>query len=300
MSARIKFRHLRPDQIIIPDPRVTSIWDEDEWGEFKGSLETQGIQQPLKCILEGDTFVLIDGQHRIEEALRLGIKTVPVAYKEGTLLDAMLENLGSNRLRGKTPASEEVKVIKHLMEVKGLTTTQIAEKTGLKVERIEQRLQIGQATAYVLTALETEKIGVGVAFHLSRLPTEGAQIELLARFLQMIPSPTTEEVKEIVDMANDIRKEIDARPHREPVSIPVKTLACHLCGQMYEPGDLRGINICVTCHGLSRDWIQRRLNGQKDRLSPAEAIAAKLANVDTSRPAEEVLKELGLVPEGDN
>ena len=294
MSEKIRLKHLRPDQITIPDVRVKSIWDDEDWTDFEGSIETQGIKQPVKCILEDKTFWLIDGQHRIEEALRLGIKQIPVAYTEGTLRDAMLENLGSNRLRGKTPASDEVKVIRHLMEKDGLSIDEIAEKTGLKRERIEQRLQIGKAAAYVLHALELEKIGVGVAFHLSRLLTEGAQIEVLARLLQAIPPYTTEEVKEVVDMANDIRREMEQAPPREAPIIPVKTLACHLCGQNYEPGDLRGINICVTCHGLARDWIQRRLNEQKERLTPVESFAQKLAKTDTTEPAEKVLARHGL------
>jgi len=289
MSTQIKFRHLAPSEIEVPEVRVTSIWTEEEYAEFQGTIETNGIGVPLKCIKDGDKFILIDGLHRLDEARRLGLKRVPVAYTEGTMVDAMLKNLYLNRMRGKTPASDEVKLIKHLMGDHGMTIAEISKKTGMSQERIEQRLQIGSAHEYVLTALETEQIGVGVAFHLSRLPGEEGQVVLLSRLLQAVPPATTAEVKDIVDGSLQIIQERNEAPRRPEPVIPVKTLRCHLCGQEYEPGDLRGINVCVTCHGLSRDWIQNRLKGQADKISPADALMDKIARGELT---EEEIREL--------
>ena len=91
MSERMKFRHLKPSQITVPDVRVTSIWSDEEYGDFAATIETDGIQQALKCVKEGETFWLIDGQHRLDEAKRLAIEKVPVVYKEGQLVDALVE-----------------------------------------------------------------------------------------------------------------------------------------------------------------------------------------------------------------
>lgn len=291
MSNPIKFRHLDPKQIVVPDVRVTSIWNEEDFAEFQGTIEESGIGVPLKCIKEGDTWWLIDGLHRRDEAIRLGINRVPVAYTEGTLAEAMMSNLFLNRMRGRTPASDEIKLIHHLMNEYGLTPAIISKKTGMSLDRIEQRLKIGTAASYVLTALETEQIGVGVAFQLSRLPNEEGQTLLLSRLLMAVPPVTTAEVTEVVDGSLKIIKERKRPATAPPEIIPVRTLRCHLCGQEYEPGDLRGINVCITCHGLSRDWIQNRLKGQEERISPADALMAKIARGELSEEEKRDLEE---------
>ena len=291
MSAPIKFRHLRPDQIQIPEIRVTSIWTEEEYEEFQSTIEANGIGNPIKCVKEGETWWLVDGKHRLEEALRLGYPKIPVAYSEGSLLEAMLKNLYLNRQRGRTPASDEVKLIQYLMNEKGMGVAEIARRTGLSQKRIEQRLQIGSASPYVLTALETEQIGVGVAYQLSRLPGEEGQNLLLGRLLMAVPPATTEEVMVIVDESLRLREEAKRERVPPPDTIPVRTLSCHLCGQHYEPGNLRGINVCITCHGLARDWIQRRLKAQTERISPADALAQKIARGELSAAEKAELEE---------
>lgn len=291
MTSLIKFRHLDPKQIVVPEVRVTSIWTEEDYAEFQGTIEESGIGIPLKCLKEGETWWLIDGLHRRDEAIRLGINRVPVAYTEGTLAEALMSNLFLNRMRGRTPASDEIKLIHHLMKEYGLTPAVISKRTGMSLDRIEQRLQIGSASAYVLTALETEQIGVGVAFQLSRLPNEEGQTLLLSRLLQAVPSVTTAEVADIVEGSLQLIREKRRPEHQPPEIIPVRTLRCHLCGQEYEPGDLRGINACVTCHGLSRDWIQTRLKGQSERISPAQSLMDKIARGELSEEERRELEE---------
>ena len=83
MSEKMKFRHLKPDEIKVPDVRVTSIWSDEEYEDFASTIAKEGINQPVKCILEDGTFWLVDGLHRLDEARRRGIEKVPVVYKEG-------------------------------------------------------------------------------------------------------------------------------------------------------------------------------------------------------------------------
>ena len=292
MSERMKLRHVKPDKIRVPEVRVTSIWTEEEYADFIGTIKEDGIQQPLKCILDDGTLWLIDGLHRLDEAKRLGIEKVPVVYKEGQLVDALVENLTANRLRGKTPVSDEIRLIKHLRDEYHLEPWQIAGKTGLPRERIEQRLQIGSAAPEVLTSLEFEQISLGVAFNLSRLPNQGGQIALLARLLQATPPATVKEVEGIVDQALIIQKEMaKPKPERE-VLLPTKTITCHLCGERYEAAEMRGINIDATCHGLARDYIQELKKRRARGGTPEQALATRIAlddDVDAAREALEAV-----------
>ncbi|MBA7482665.1 hypothetical protein ES707_18159 [subsurface metagenome] len=270
---------------------MTSIWTEEEYEDFAGTIQKEGIHQPIKCILDDTTYWLVDGLHRLDEARRKGIEKVPVVYKEGKLVDALVENLVSNRLRGKTPASDEVKLIRHLRLEYQMEPWQIAEKTGLPRARIEQRLQIGTAAPEVLSCLEFDQIPLGVAYHLSRLPNQSGQIALLSRLLQATPPARVSEVEEIIDHAIEIQKEM-LNPHEEPIAeIPLKTISCHLCGERYEAQDMRGINVCATCHGLSRDFIQRRKAGRTASITPEQALAHRVATDDDIEKARADLEK---------
>jgi len=294
MSEKMKFRHLKPDEIKVPEVRVTSIWNQEEYEDFASTIAKEGIHQPIKCILEDGTYWLVDGLHRLDEARLHAITKVPVVYKEGHLVDALVENLVSNRIRGKTPASDEVRLIKHLREKFHLEPYQIAERTGLPRERIEQRLQIGTAAGEVLSCLEFEQISIGTAYQLSRLPNQGGQIALLARLLQATPPATVREVADIIDNALVIQQRM-IEPQPEPdLQIPLKTLPCHLCGERYEAAEMRGINVCPTCHGLSRDYIQQLKKRRAESITPEDALARKIAitdDVDAARVELDRVKE---------
>jgi len=294
MSVKMKFRHLKPDEIQVPEVRVTSLWTDEEYEDFAGTIEKEGIHQPLKCILDEGTYYLVDGLHRLDEAKRTLIEKVPVVYKEGALVDALVENLVSNRLRGKTPASDEIRLIRHLRDEYHMEPWQIAERTGLPRTRIEQRLQIATAAPEVLSCLEFDQIPLGVAFHLSRLPTHSKQIALVARLLQATPPARVDEVEGIIDSALEIIQEMNA-PQDTPIAqIPLKTITCHLCGERYEAADMRGINVDPTCHGLARDYIQQLKKRRTETITPEQALAQRIAtddDIDQARADLERVRE---------
>ena len=294
MSEKMKFRHLKPDEIQIPEVRVTSIWTDEEYRDFAATIEKEGINQPLKCILDDGVFWLVDGLHRLEEAKRRGIDKVPVVYKEGKLVDALVENLVSNRLRGKTPASDEIRLLQHLRTEYNLEPWQIAERTGLPRARIEQRLQIATAAPEVLSCLEFEQIPLVVAYQLSRLPNQSGQIALLSRLLQATPPATGSEVEGIIDHAIEIQHQMKEAPPNPVAVIPTKTITCHLCGERYEASEMRGINVDPGCHGLARDYIQQLKKRRADPTTPEQALAARIAtddDIDEARRQLETVRE---------
>jgi len=296
MSEKMKFRHLKPDEIQIPEVRVTSIWSEEEYEDFANTIKKEGIHQPVKCILEDGKYWLVDGLHRLDEARRRGIEKVPVVYKEGQLVDALVENLVSNRLRGKTPASDEIRLIRHLREVHHMEPYMIAERTGLPRERIEQRLQISTAAPEVLSCLEFEQISLGVAYQLSRLPNQSGQIALVSRLLQATPPATIREVTEIIDSAITLQDKIREPQEQPSAQIPLKTISCHLCGERYESAEMRGINVCATCHGLARDYIQQLKKRRADPTTPEQALAERIAFDDDIDQARESLERAREAP----
>jgi len=277
MSERLKLTYLDPAKIEVPPVRVTSVWDPEEYEVFKASLEADGQGQAIICVKEGDKWWLADGLHRLEEAKLKGWKRIAVAYKEGSLVDAKVRNLYLNRLRGKTKATEEVALIKDLYENDDLDFAEISKRTGISLELIEKRLAISRADPYVLDCLDNERIGVGIAFELSRLPNPRGQVRLLQELLKMPKLPETKEIKAIVDESLQILAE-QAKASEEPqIGPPLRTIKCYLCEQRHEENDVRGINIDLTCLGLAKDHIQELMRKRARAETPEQVLAQKVA-----------------------
>jgi len=277
-SPKMKIVNLDPNVIKIPSIRVTSFWDPNEYEVFKASLDADGQAQPIICVKEGETFWLVDGLHRLEEAKLKAWPKIVVAYKEGTLVDAKVRNLYMNRLRGKTKASEEVALIKSLLEEDHLTLEDIEKRTGLSRDVIEQRQAIGLALPEVQEALDQEIIPVGTAYHLSRLPAGPGQLKLLMALLQHIPPMPTKQVGAIVDESLRIITERNKADDSPQVQIPVPTFKCKLCEQKWPEGDVIGVNVCQTCLGVAKDYIQQLIKQRKTAKSSEQVLAESIAN----------------------
>ena len=286
MTSRIRVIHVNPKKIQIPPIRVTSVWDPEDYQVFKSSLEADGIANPIICVKEGDTWWLADGKHRLEEALLRGETRIPVAYKEGTLIDAKLRNLYINRLRGKTKASEEVTLLKDLYENDGLELADIAKRTGMSLERIEQRLAIGRASDYVQEALDNELIGIGIAFHLSRLPNPKGQDRILAELLKSPTKPSTKWVAGVVDESIRLIEAAQRHEAAPAVGPPLRTITCGFCSQRYEVREMRGVNLCPTCYGMAKDHIRELMKRRARGETPEQIIALKAAEASTSTGGE--------------
>jgi len=277
MSSKMRIANLDPNVVQIPTVRVTSFWDPDEYESFKASLDADGQAQPIICVKEGETFWLVDGLHRLNEAKLKGWPRILVAYREGSLVDAKVRNLYMNRLRGKTKASEEVALINSLTQEDHLSLDEIQNRTGLSREVIEQRLQIGRALPEVREALDQEQIPVGVAFQLSRLPEGPGQLKLLMALMQHIPPMPTKQVQGIVDESLRIIAERARAQDQAPPQIPVPSFKCRLCEQRWPEEEVLGINVCHTCLGVAKDYIQQLIAQRKERKSPEQVLAEEIA-----------------------
>jgi len=293
MSSKLRLINLDPNKIEIPPIRVTSVWDPEEYEVFKASLEADGQGQAIICVKEGEHWWLADGLHRLEEAKAKGWKRIAVAYKEGTLIDAKVRNLYMNRLRGKTKASEEVTLIRDLYENDGLDLPDIGKKTGIPLDLIERRLAIGRADPYVLECLDNERIGVGIAFELSRLPNEKGQVRLLQEILKQPRSPPTEWVKGIVDESLKIlTARAKASEDASPI-IPLRTIPCFFCDGRYVENDVRGVIACTTCAGLAKDYIKELMRKRRQEGTPEEALAKRIVKASVGEepsPSEQPAK----------
>jgi ParB family chromosome partitioning protein len=248
-GAKVKVTHMDPKLLEIPDVRVTSQFADDLIDMFKEDIKKDGINTPLLIAHTDGKYLVIDGMHRLQEALLNGFKTVPCIVKEMTEADSLLRNLVTNRLRGKTPASEEAKVVRHLYDKLGISIEDICKRTGMRKERLEMLINIGSASTSVIEALDEGKITVCHAYELARLPETGMQIKLLHQLF--ITKMTCADIRDVI---NEIIKFTSAKVKQEQnrevlLPPPIPTAKCGLCEEMYPPKDCVSPIICKYCWG---------------------------------------------------
>ena len=286
-TEQLKVSHLKPQDLEIPDVRVDSKFSEDLIDMFKQDIKVAGIQSPLLVAKTEEHLYVIDGKHRLQEALLNGYKTIPCVVRDMNEADMMLRNLVTNRLRGKTPASEEVKVVRHLYQKLGITIEQISKRTGMRRERLEQLINIGSAATSVLSSLDEGRITVCQAFQLSRLPDTNMQLKLLHQIYIAHVSCT-----DLRDIVNEIQKMVNvvknkAKDEGAFLPPPVPTAKCQLCEGMYTPRDCVAPIICKFCWArmLSTiDDMRRQAEAEKlEREAKAKAVIES-ASTGTQEP----------------
>lgn len=256
---------INPKEIQIPDVRVTSTWDPEMLSMFKESVKVDGIQNPLICVKDGETLWLVDGKHRLDEALLNGVPRVQIVYTPGSLRQVMTRNLYLNRLRGGVKASEMIQVLAFLRDKEGMSSEQIAKETGLKRDYVEGILECSLCEAEVLDTLDREQIAVGHVHELARIQDRDVQLRLLGQILQY--RITVKDLAGIVDQTIQIMKERAAKPtpERTPDPLAVPMAQCHACELQHPIKRVVGVNLCAGCYGILMEAVAK---ARKDGLVP--------------------------------
>lgn len=234
-------------EITVPETRVTAVYDEELQALLKETMATMGMIQPVVVVQTPEGYRLVDGQHRLQEKIAAGFKTINAVVYGGEEKDTLLMNLVLNRTRGRTKASEMVTVIGALFNEYGLDPDAIRDKTGLKRDYIEKLIRVSQASPSVMELLDREIIGVGAAYEISRLPAREQQDELCAR--TQIWRYTVQDLKTLVDETLRIMQQT---PGEAPPTPPQVTTvyACEGCTRELEAKYLKPVMVCPDCFGV--------------------------------------------------
>lgn len=245
----MKLRKIDPHSIKVPEVRVTAQFDEELYQQFKDSIKAIGQISPPICYEVEGGLVLCDGLHRLQEAINNGESTVDVVVIPGDMIDVLTKNIFIDHLRGKTPVSQMVKVIKTLNLEYALDSDQIKEKTGLSRDYIEKLIRISEASSVVQEALDQGVIGIGHAFELSRLPYAIQQEEVIAK--HQVWRFTVHELHDQIDAVLKELELLKQAPPPTPSGGARQSVEYHCegCHEVVEPRYLRPVMLCPNCFG---------------------------------------------------
>jgi len=244
-----KAKSIPVDKCVIPDVRITAVYDEELEALLHDSIGAVGQIVPIVVVEAEGYYYVSDGKHRLEEARRRGESEISAVVRPGKPEDVLLLNLVTNRLRGKTKASEMVTVIEALYKDHQLGIDEIQERTGLSRDYIERLIVVSEASHDVREALDCELIGIGAAYEISRLPHPDQQAEVLNKY-QIWRWP----VKDLHDLVARVLKEMEGPtepPGPPPPAPPVMELRCDICKRVHGRGDLRAVLLCPDCHSAA-------------------------------------------------
>ena len=243
----MKLRKVDPQTIKVPEVRVTSQFDPEMLAMFKESTRVQGIISPILCCEMGDDLVLIDGLHRLTEALDNKLSKIDVVIVPGDMVDVLTKNLYMDHMRGKHPIGEMVKVIETLWQEYKLDSDQISKKTGLSRDYIERLQKISQLTPDCRQALEQGLIGVGHAGALARLTDPIKQSTVLNQ--QLLYRWSVKDLEAYITDVLALMQEQPVEGASQQVREPGK-LVCAFCRGEFELGQVANPNVCQECSAV--------------------------------------------------
>jgi ParB-like chromosome segregation protein Spo0J len=262
-------KNINPESIVVPEIRVTARFDDEAARQFKESVKNAGIDEPLRCYQVEDQLVLSDGLHRLMEALANKQK-VNVYVLEGSMADAMIDNLKSGHLRGKHPVSEMVKVIEALWKEFNLDSEAIAKKTGMTRDYVENLQKISELTPLCREGLDEGKIKVGHALSLTRLKDPVKQETV---FFQITTyNMTVKDADNLVTEVLSIGQAPPETPAPAAPQVPTK-VRCLYCGAEVDLADIANPNTCKDC-----SYVLATSIAEARRLAKDQADAAAAAN----------------------
>lgn len=269
-ETKSKVQYIDPRRLKIPPVRITTEWETDELEAFKRDVGEQGIETPLLIGKDGDNLWVIDGRHRLEEALLSGIPTVPCIVRDMNEKMMFMRNLASNRLRGKAPVNQEIRVIKELMEAHSCGVAEIQKGTGFSQERVELLMRIAESHPGILEAIDADILKLGHAEQLLRLK----KTEQISFYLNICAQyrPT------VRDLGNMITETLELMKRSEPTTTPpplikapeIPTLACAGCDQEYPLKQLASLPICKGCFAI----LMRGIAEAKTSKKPEEGTGS--------------------------
>jgi len=243
----VKLRRVSPDDVKVPEVRVTARFDPELWEQFQSSMRETGQIAPIIVYEVDGELVLCDGLHRLVEAKNNGDKFITAAVLPGDMTDVLTKNIFLDHLRGKTPVSEMVTVIEVLWKELNLDSEKIAEKTGLTRDYVEKLQKISRLTPLIRGALDEGRIGVGHAAALTKIQDPARQEMVYNQWLLYRWSirELEEYIKEVEALVTQSQE-----PTPEQVERPPIKLRCRFCGGEYDPAQVSNPTTCVICSGI--------------------------------------------------
>jgi ParB/RepB/Spo0J family partition protein len=144
--------------------------------ELAASLAQVGVLEPLVARPSGAYFEIAFGHRRHAAALKAGLETVPVLVRDYSDDEVLEAQITENSQREDPHPLDEADGYAALLE-RNYTVQRIADRIGRPVPYVAQRLKLCGLSKECRKAIDDERISIGVALLLAKLPNQKLQDE---------------------------------------------------------------------------------------------------------------------------
>jgi len=166
------------DVIAVPDLRVTSTFNPEQYEELKESLKTEGQKDPIKLIWAAGAVILSDGLNRILALKDIGVTTIKALIQVGNIKDVQIANIITARQRGKENPAQTAEVIQDLLQNEKMDPAEVKRRLGLGSSTFTRLLKISSLPSEVKDLIKYGRLGVMAAYHIAHLENSAQAIAL--------------------------------------------------------------------------------------------------------------------------
>lgn len=124
--------------------------------ELADSIKASGIMQNLTVVPDGDDYLVVIGNRRMEAAKLAGLETVPCAIVEMSAAEQLSTMMVENMQRSDLTIFEQAQGFQLMMDM-GDTVDGIAEKTGFSKSTVRRRVKLMELDQDKLKKVSTER-----------------------------------------------------------------------------------------------------------------------------------------------
>lgn len=166
--------------------------------ELAASMRELGVLEPITARPNGKGQELVFGHRRVEAAKLAGFDTIPGFVREYTDDQVREAQLAENGPREDVHPLDEAQAFAELV-AHGQTAAQIADKAGRDKSYVVKRMQLQHLHTHGRKALEEDRVTLGGALALARVPSAQLQKEALDGAFRYRHGPETISTKALVE-----------------------------------------------------------------------------------------------------
>lgn len=134
----VKIIEVDPQELKRLPTKNPNVMDPHIVRTLEAVIKEDGFLQPVLIVEEGGEYLIVDGVHRTEAAIRLGMETIPAVVAPDRARAEILR-IALNKLRGELDVSEVTRQFQLLLDT-GLEKSDL-EMTGFQDWEIETMLE---------------------------------------------------------------------------------------------------------------------------------------------------------------
>jgi len=235
-------------------------YNEEKMSELVGSIQNDGLIQPITVKAEKDGYMVVCGHRRLEACKRLGWTQIPSCVAQGDEAKMRGITFSENFFRDDLTAVELAVAIADEYKTGRMTIERLAQGFKKTTDWVRRQIGICGWPKDVLEGMHTGKLSVSAAENLACITEDYYRQSLVRQAVENGATARTTSAwlqswRAMLPLAET--KEQVAEPGGETIQPMIPKSPCTACGEIFRPDAMSYIPLCQGCLHLIRTAGQR-------------------------------------------